>query len=240
LGLNAAHEINLSGTSAILFLTVPTPATAAGGWNLSYLGEAASSVGYALRQATEPSVVVVRSTVPPGTLDTFVKPLIEQTSGKPTGIGFTLASAPEFLRGKTALEDFLAPWMTVLASRDPQTLEKLVGIFEPFGGELRTFDNPVTAELIKVVHNAFNATKISFWNEIWQLCQELVVNADDIAPTVARSSEGSINPLYGIKGGSPYGDVDGIIKVGRDLGIDLHLLESVREVNEAMKKYESL
>ena len=124
--------------------------------------------------------------------------------------------------------------------------ESLVGIFEPFGGELRTFDNPVTAELIKVVHNAFNATKISFWNEIWQLCQELVVNADDIAPTVARSSEGSINPLYGIKGGSPYGgdclpkDVDGIIKVGRDLGIDLHLLESVREVNEAMKKYESL
>ena len=103
-----------------------------------------------------------------------MKPLIEQTSGKPTGIGFTLASAPEFLRGKTALEDFLAPWMTVLASRDPQTLEKLVGIFEPFGGELRTFDNPVTAELIKVVHNAFNATKISFWNEIGSSVRNLL------------------------------------------------------------------
>jgi UDPglucose 6-dehydrogenase len=107
---------------------------------------------------------------------------------------------------------------------------------------LRTFDDPVTAELIKVVHNAFNATKISFWNEMWQLCQQLGINSDDVATTVARSAEGSTNPLYGIKGGLAFGgdclpkDIDGLIKVGTDLGVDMCLLESVRAVNYAMQK----
>jgi UDPglucose 6-dehydrogenase len=244
-GLDATSEIDLSGRSSFVFLALPTPATATGGWDLSDLGDAVSNVGEALKNALEPHTVVVRSTVPPGTLDNFVGPQLERTSGKQVDSGFTTASAPEFLRGNRALQDFLSPWMTVLASRTPETLRRLTKLFQNFGGELRAFDDPVTAELIKAVHNAFNATKISFWNEMWQLSQRLGVSSEDVASTVARSAEGSTNPLYGIEGGFAYGgdclpkDIDGLIKVGIDWGADMRLLESVRAVNDALRTMET-
>jgi len=119
-------------------------------------------------------------------------------------------------------------------------LARLIELFDPLGGELLTFTDPAVAEFIKVVHNVFNAAKISFWNEMWQLCQALGIDADAVATTVARSAEGSFNPDYGIRGGSPFGgpclpkDLEGMLGFARNLGVDVPLLRSVRQVNEAI------
>jgi UDPglucose 6-dehydrogenase len=184
--------------------------------------------------------VVVRSTVPPGTTEGLVQPLLEGNSGTKLGEGFMLASNPEFLRAASAVEDFRYPWMTVVASRSARTVERLRELLAPFGGELRTFSNPAEAEFIKCAHNIYNATKISFWNEMWLVSQNLGLDLDPIAQTVARSSEGSYNPLYGIRGGAPYGgvclpkDTQGFLGLADSIGMEMPLLRAVVEVNDIL------
>jgi UDPglucose 6-dehydrogenase len=243
-GSDASTEIDLRGPRAFIFLTLPTPAIAGVGYDLSSLAAGVAAVGTALRGATTPHVIVVRSTVPPRTCDGMVASLLEEYSGQKTGRDYAVASAPEFLRAMSAFEDFLSPWMTVLASRDEAALAELIDLFRPFGGRTHIFTDPVVAEFIKLAHNAFNATKISFWNEMWQLCQELQINADDVATTVAYSAEGSTNPLYGIRGGFPYSsaclpkDIEGLLGFGRSLDVDMPLVRSVKRVNESIAQME--
>jgi UDPglucose 6-dehydrogenase len=171
-----------------------------------------------------------------------VKNLLEENSGMVAGEGFGLASNPEFLRAVSAAEDFRHPWMTVIASREPQTVERLRALLSPFGGELRTFTNPAEAEFIKTSHNIFNATKISFWNEMWLVAKEIGLDLDPIAATVAKSAEGSINPQYGIRGGAPYGgvclpkDTCGFLGYADTVGVDMPLLRAVVAVNEHLEK----
>ena len=93
--------------------------------------------------------------------------------------------------------------------------------------------------MIKCVHNAFNATKISFWNEMWTLSRALGVDADLVAKTVAMSAEASYNPLYGIRGGMPYDgclakDTEGLHGVGEAAGAAVPLLRAVISVNAAL------
>jgi UDPglucose 6-dehydrogenase len=239
-GLNASSEIELDVPS-IIFLTLPTP-NVDRGYDLKPFVAGTKAVGKALKESSERHTVVVRSTVPPGTCDELVRPTLEEASGLEVGSGFALASAPEFLRAASAVEDFLNPWMTVIASRDPETVRQLVDLFRPFGGELRTFSDPVTAEMIKCTHNVYNAAKISFWNEMWTVCSELGIDADAVATTVARSAEGSINPLYGIRGGAPYGgaclpkDVAGFLGLGDALDIDLPVVEAVNTMNNLISE----
>ena len=157
------------------------------------------------------------------------------------GEGFALASNPEFLRAVSAAEDFKNPWMTVIASRDPQTVERLRALLSPFGGDMRTFSNPAEAEFVKCAHNIFNAAKISFWNEMWLVAREIGLDLDPIAATVAKSAEGSINPQYGIRGGAPYGgvclpkDTCGFLGFAGTIGVDMPLLRAVVEVNDRME-----
>ncbi|MCU1600507.1 MAG: algD 1 [Frankiales bacterium] len=239
-GLKAVDRIDLTGEAATIFLTLPTPHDGPH-YDLSIFTQGVRDVGEALRQATAFHTVVVRSTVPPGTSDDLVLPTLLETSGRQLGQDFALASAPEFLRAATALEDFLSPWMTVIASRSRRTTERLAELFRPFGGELRTFDKPAEAEMIKCVHNVYNAAKISFWNEMWLVARDMNLDADAISATVALSAEGSINPGYGIKGGAPYGgvclpkDTNGLLGFARDRALHMPLLEAVISVNERLE-----
>jgi UDPglucose 6-dehydrogenase len=237
---SAEAELDCSGEGSFIFVTVPTPLGVDGGWDLSYVEASVTAIGESLRYATRPHTVVVRSTVPPGTCDHVVTPLLEKVSGQRANRDFFVASAPEFLRAASALEDFLAPRVTLIASRDAETRRDLERLFSPFGGEMRSLDNPTAAELIKIAHNAFNATKISFWNEMWLLAREFDLDLDQVAAVVARSADASINPNYGIRGGRPFSgsclpkDVQGLRFMGRSLGLDLPVIDGVFRVNEAM------
>jgi UDPglucose 6-dehydrogenase len=239
-GHEATDGLELTDEPSFIFLTLPTPNDGYR-WDLGPFAAGTRTVGEALRDSDGHHTVVIRSTVPPGTTEGLVQPLLEQASEKCAGRDFALASNPEFLRAAFSEEDFLNPWMTVIASRSRRTVARLVELLEPFGGEVRTFSDPKTAELIKAAHNLYNATKISFWNELWQVSDRLGVDADAVATTVSRSAEGSINPDYGIRGGAPYGgaclpkDTKGFLGFARELGLDMPVLTGVDETNEQMR-----
>src|SRR5215207_7066189 len=226
-GHDVRTELDLSGESdSFIFLTLPTP-HAGYEYDLRAFSAGSTAVGKALKASPARHTVVVRSTVPPGTTEGLVKNLLEENSGMVAGEGFALASNPEFLRAVSAAEDFRNPWMTVIASRDPQTVERLRLLLSPFGGDMRTFSNPA---------------KISFWNEMWLVAREIGLDLDPIAATVAKSAEGSINPQYGIRGGAPYGgvclpkDTCGFLGFADGVGVDMPLLRAVVQVNEHLEK----
>ena len=238
-GYAASDRIELGDEPTFVFLVLPTP-SGSDGYDLSALEAGVSDVGAALGRSSAFHTVVLRSTTPPGTCDDVIRPILEATSEKSEGEGFALASNPEFLRAATALEDFMAPAMTVIGSRSALTVQRLVELFRPFGGPVRTFSTTAEAELVKCAHNLFNAAKISFWNELWLVAERLGFNGDEVAATVAISSEGSTNPQYGIRGGAPYGgaclpkDTLGFLGFARDMNIDMPLLSAVIEVNRTM------
>lgn len=242
-GLDARYELDLVGAPpSFIFLTLPTP-NVGHEYDLCAFMTGTTSVGRALKAAAPVHTVVVRSTVPPMTAQDRVRPALEQASGLRVDQGFSLASNPEFLRAASARDDFRWPWMTVAASRNRRTVERLVALLEPFGGELRTFEDYATAEFVKCAHNIFNATKISFWNEMWLVAQAVGVDLDEVAGTVARSAEGSTNPTYGIRGGAPYGgvclpkDTQGFLGFAKTISLDMPLLEAVVAVNDGLIKH---
>jgi UDPglucose 6-dehydrogenase len=236
-GLDATDDPRRIRECRFVFLTLPTPNDGYR-WELEALVAGTRAVGEALRGSGAFHTVVVRSTVPPGSCDGLIVPLLEEVTGARHGDGYSVGSNPEFLRARSALEDFLHPWVTVVAARSPRTVEQLVDLFRPFGGEVRRFDDPTVAELVKCAHNLFNAAKISFWNEMWTVCGRLGVDQREIAAIVARSAEGSINAEYGLRGGEAYGgaclpkDTKGFLGFAQDIGVETPLLEAVDAVNE--------
>ena len=240
-GLDVHTTLDLSDEPAsFVFLTLPTP-NDGHAYDLDAFTAGTAAVGRALASATAVHTVVVRSTVPPGTTEGLVRSVLERHSGKVAGTGFELASNPEFLRAVSAEQDFRNPWMTVVASREPATVDRLQALLTPFGGELRTFTDPAQAEFIKCAHNIYNATKISFWNEMWLVAREIGIDLDPIASTVASSAEGSINTQYGIRGGAPYGgvclpkDTQGFLGFSAGIGVDMPLLRAVVQTNERLE-----
>ena len=260
-GFDATGHLDLRGEPAsYVFLTPPTPAGPQG-YDLRAIAAASHDVGRAIGEAWadrrghgrhstrwEPRgehtgevhpvhTIVTRSTVPPGTTTQLVGPAVAQVSGTTEGAGFVLAANPEFLRAATADDDVRWPWMTVVGARSRRVGERLGELLEAFGGDLRIFDRPETAELIKCAHNLYNATKISFWNEMWLVAARLGVDPDDVAGAVARSAEASLNPLYGIRGGAPFAgrclpkDADGFLAFARELGLPMQMLGAVVGVN---------
>jgi UDPglucose 6-dehydrogenase len=238
-GFAVSDTVVLGDEPSIIFLTLPTPNNGYR-WDLEYLKAGTRTVGEALRGSTVMHTVVVRSTVPPGTCDEIVRPILEEATDRPVNEGFALASNPEFLRARSAFEDFLSPRMTVIGSHSPRTLERLEDLLRPFGGELRRYPDPRTVELIKCTHNLYNATKISFWNELWEVSERLGLNPAAIADTVALSSEASYNTGYGISGGTPYGgaclpkDTKGFLGFAAALGIDVPMASATDQVNERL------
>ena len=261
-GLDATTRLDLRGEpSSFVFLTVPTPAGPQG-YDLRAMAVASRDVGRAIGQAhAERGIagrhsnrrdargegdgyavhtVVTRSTVPPGTTTQLVGPAVAQASGTAEGVGFVLAANPEFLRSTSAEDDVRWPWMTVVGARSRRVGERVAALLEPFGGELRVFGKPETAELVKCAHNLYNATKISFWNEMWLVARALGLDPDDVAGTVSRSAEASLNPGYGIRGGAPFAgrcmpkDTDGFLAFARELGLPMPLLDSVVDVNRQL------
>lgn len=241
-GCTAGTRVELGGTEVVVFLTVPTPVRD-GRFVLDALEGAARAVAEAMLKSTAHCTVVVRSTTPPGTCDRVVQPIIEEMTGLRCGDGFSLVCSPEFLRAATAFDDFVAPRLTLIGSREPAAVERLMWLFAPFGGRTVTTDDPVAAELIKCLHNAFNATKISFWNEAAAIARALGVDSDLVAETVAFSAEASYNPAYGIRGGAAFRgclakDTEGLIGVAQQSAMPTALLEAVMLVNDALSRDE--
>ncbi len=220
----------------IVMLAVSTPSVN-GKIVLDYIESAAIDIGYGLAQTSSYITVVVRSTVPPTTTERRITPILERMSGKRAGIDFGVAMNPEFLRAVSSEQDFARPWITVIGTTDRFTAEILDLLYAPFGA-LIVRCTPTEAEMIKYVNNVYNAVKISYFNEVHAICQHLGIDSRLVSAAVARSAEGMWNPLYGTRGGVPYGgaclpkDTTAFMQFVREHGWEHRMLEAAIAVNE--------
>lgn len=240
-GLNAMLMAQVDwDTVEVVLLAVSTPSVN-GKIVLDYIESAAKDVGRGLAQTENYVTVVVRSTVPPTTTEQRITPLLEKNSGKQAGIGFGVAMNPEFLRQVSSEQDFARPWITVLGSSDRRTAEILDELYAPFGA-LIVRCTPTEAEMIKYVNNCYNAVKISYFNEIHAICEQLGIDSNLVGATVARSAESMWNPLYGTRGGIPYGgaclpkDTTAFMQFVREHGFEHLVLEGTMAANAHLEQ----
>jgi UDPglucose 6-dehydrogenase len=231
-------EVNWDAVDVVM-LTVSTPSVN-GKIVLEYIEAAATDVGHGLRTVEHYITVVVRSTVPPMTTERRITPILEQTSGKQAGVDFGVAMNPEFLRQMSSEQDFERPWLTVLGAADRATMDVLEPLYAPFGA-LVVRCTPTEAEMIKYVSNIYNAVKISYFNEVDAICRQLGVDSNLIGAAVARSAESMWNPLYGIRGGVPYGgaclpkDTSAFMAFVHENGWEHPVLEAAIQTNRQLE-----
>jgi len=220
------------------FVCVGTPPNPDGSANLKHIEETATMVADALRHETKYFLMVIRSTIPPGTTLSLVKKIIEERSGKKVG-GYGLCFNPEFLREGKALQDILNPDRIVIGAVDERSGKTLLEIYRKFHGEPMPpvlLTTPTNAELIKYASNVFLATKISFINMISQLCQRL---PDADVKVVAegmgmdkRIGKEFLNAGLGWGGSCFPKDVRAFLRFSETLGVKMKLVEAVIEINE--------
>ena len=224
--------------STIIMLSVPTP-TIDGHINLDAVIKAATSVGHALAESQGYKVVTVRSTVLPSTTRCRVLPMLEHCSQLTSGKDFGVCFNPEFLTERHALRDFLHPNRVVIGSLDKQSGDALQQVYTPFKTPIirTSLDN---AEAIKYAANLFLATKISFFNEFYLICQHLGLNAHIVSEAVALDPRIG---TYGIWGGKPFDgkclpkDLAAFTSFVKAQNLTPRLLEAVAAVNAEMALY---
>ncbi|MFZ2187991.1 MAG: nucleotide sugar dehydrogenase [Candidatus Moraniibacteriota bacterium] len=211
-----------------------------------FIDSALASLGQVLKDSTNWPIIVIRSTVPPGTVETRFVPIIEKYSGKKVEKDFGIAMNPEFLREISAEEDFMHPWIIVIGSNNAKVAQVLDELYQPFGAPI-VHMSIKEAEMMKYVHNIYNATKISFFNEMRLVAESIGVDADKIFRTVVDSAEASWNKQYGIRNFGPF---DGSCLPKDTLAFlnwssekakkKMRLLHAVIQVNEHLKNKQYL
>lgn len=230
--------------SDISFICVPTP-TRENGIDLSCIKDASERIGRALKGKTSYHLVVVKSTVVPGTTEEVIIPILERYSGRKAGIDFGVCVNPEFM---TEIEsswtdddkykrDFFTEDRIVIGEYDRRSGDILEELYKPLNKPIFRVDLK-TAEMIKYASNCMLATKISYWNEIFLICEKLGINSQTVADIVG------LDPRIG-----RYGTVHGKAFGGKCLPKDLKafikfaekyrepkILKAVDEINEEMKR----
>ena len=236
-------------------LTIIAVGTPYGGDNidLKYIKQVSKEIGEVLKDKSTYHVVVVKSTVVPGTTDQVVLPLLEKYSEKKAGLDFGVGMNPEFLREGTAISDFMHPDRIVLGGIDEKTQSKLAEIYTPFINTDKLKTNNKTAEMIKYTSNSLLATLISFSNEIGNLCTVLGdmdalevmrgVHLDKrISPILENNQRISPSIISYLEAGCGFGgscfpkDVKALISHGINAGQKMQLLSSVIDINKEQPK----
>ncbi|MFP6905720.1 MAG: UDP-glucose/GDP-mannose dehydrogenase family protein [Verrucomicrobiota bacterium] len=216
--------------------------------DLRFIRQVSEDIGRVLADKEDYHVVVVKSTVVPGTTDSVVLPLLEAASGKKAGEDFGVGMNPEFLREGVAVEDFMDPDRIVLGGIDERSLEVMQRMYSVFDGVDVVRTNPRTAEMIKYTANSLLATMISFANEVGNLCAATgevdvidVMNGVHLDKRLSPiTDQGRITPSFTtyIEAGCGFGgscfpkDVKALVAHGRERGMPMDLLGSVMVVNE--------
>jgi UDPglucose 6-dehydrogenase len=210
-----------------VFIAVGTPAGVDGEADLKHVRSAAEAIARAM---VAPLVVVNKSTVPVGTGD-WVADIIR--SNQPRPIPFSVVSCPEFLREGSAIADFMRPARTVLGSLDLEAMEKVARLHLPLRAPIITTDLR-TAEMIKYASNAFLATKISFINEIANICEELGADVKEVAAGMGydpRIGSAMLEAGLGYGGSCFPKDVKALAYMAAQKGRHPQLLRAVMDIN---------
>lgn len=251
-GYSATNDLDYAvRNSDISFVSVPTPTNEE--INLEYLKSAVTSLAKSLKNKTQYHVVVIKSTVVPTTTELVVKPIIEKVSGKKCGTELGLCMNPEFIVefNTTTADPELKAWYEENIPRSPQEDKIVIGEFDKKSGDtlenifkplkvpiFRT--NPKTAEMIKYASNCCLSSKLSYWNEIYMICEKYGIDGKFVAKVASNDKRIG---KYGIVSGHAFGgkclpkDLQAFIShVEKTTRYTPKLLKAVRSVNEDIAK----
>jgi len=221
--------------SEVSLLCVGTPSRRNGSLDLSYLERVVSQVGAALRNKSSYHVVVVRSTVLPGTTNERIIPLLEHESGKAYGEGFGVSINPEFLREGTALKDFRKPPLTLVGHNHAADAGGTIALYQSIDAPLVTTSIRV-AEMLKYTSNAWHALKVCFANEIGNLCKRLGVDSHEVMDIFCRDEKLNLSACY-LKPGFAFGgsclpkDVRALQYRAKEVDVELPVISQILTSN---------
>ncbi len=237
-GLRATTDYGAVRDTDLTLLCLPTPQNDDGSLDLAIMRAASESLGDALAEKEGDHVVVVKSTVLPGTTEGVVGPIVQERSGKRVGGDLHLAMNPEFLRMSTAVRDFLEPDKVVVGTDSAVAAEALRELYEPILAREGTHlveTGVREAELIKYANNAFLAAKVSIVNELGNISKAYGADAYEVLEAVGlddRISERFMRSGLGWGGSCFPKDVNAIRAGAREQGYEPSLLDAVVEVND--------
>ena len=235
--LTITDNFSLVKDCDMIFVAVGTPQKSNGAIELSLIKKAVASIGRVLAKSKNNPIVLIKSTVIPGTMQNVILPILERRSGKKAGREFGLISNPEFLQESSAIRDTEFPHVIVLGGYQTKFMKKAKSFFSRLHPNVSiTITNHQTAEMIKYANNSFLATKISFINQLSNICQNIPgANIDDIAKTIG------LDPRIGVlflNAGPGYGgsclpkDMKALIGFANKIGINPTLLNAVEKTNQ--------
>ena len=220
----------------VVFLALPTPPGEDGSADLKYILGVANDLGKLIKE-NDYKIIIDKSTVPVGTADRVKAAIIN--NGAPEA-SFAVVSNPEFLREGVAVEDFMKPDRVVIGTESEKAKKVLLDLYAPFvrQGNPIIFMDEKSAELTKYAANSFLATKITFMNEIAQLCERLGADVDMVRKGIGsddRIGKRFLFPGIGYGGSCFPKDVQALVKSSTQVDYDFKILNAVMDVNEKQK-----
>jgi len=235
---DTADAINDTDVS---LLCVGTPSKRNGSLDLTYLERVSEQIGEVLATKSNYHVVVVRSTVLPGTTHERVIPALERTSGKKYGEGFGLSVNPEFLREGTALKDFRKPPLTLVGHNHAADASGTIALYQAIDAPLVSTSIRV-AEMMKYTSNTWHALKVCFANEIGNLCKRLGIDSHDVMDIFCRDEKLNLSSYY-LKPGFAFGgsclpkDVRALQYRAKEVDVDLPVISQILPSNKLRTQY---
>lgn len=221
--------------SDISIICVGTPSTEKGHLNLEYIFGVAQNIGLTLKGKNEYHVIAIRSTIMPGTCEKISR-IIEEVSEKKNGIDFDVVDNPEFLREGSAVNDYFNPPLTLIGGESQKAIDLVSSLYINLPGKIVAV-NTRLAEIMKYVNNTFHALKISFANEIGNICSELDIDSQQVMEILCMDKQLNISPYY-MKPGFAYGgsclpkDLGGLQTLAHDLYLSVPIIESINKTND--------
>ena len=219
----------------ISLVCVGTPSRRNGSLDTGAVARVCEEIGAAIAAKGAPHLVVIRSTVLPGTMRELVIPTLERSAGMPAGPTLRIANNPEFLRESSAVYDYDNPPKTVVGSDDPEVAAEVLALYETLPGP-KIATRPEVAEMVKYADNSWHAVKVAFANEIGNIAKAVGVDSWEVMDIFCQDLKLNISPYY-LRPGFAFGgsclpkDVRALAYKGRDLDLELPLLNALMPTN---------
>ncbi len=235
--LKISNDFSTIKNSDMIFVTVGTPQKINGEIELSMIKKAVKSIGQVIRKTKKNPIIFIKSTVIPGTIKKIILPILEKESGKKAEKDFGVISNPEFLQESNAIRDTKCPHAIILGGNDSKYMKKAKKFFSKMHPNVSIIITKYqTAEMIKYANNSFLATKISFINQLSNICQNIPdVDVDDVASAIGLDPR--IGKLF-LSAGPGYGgsclpkDMSALINFGSSVGANTTFLKAVKKTND--------